>query len=221
MKTQVIVHRSLLRGTLMILAALSLLAVILPLRAEAGVRVAAQVGPVGIDYRDRGPGYDAQARVVIAPDAGCVVASRPVCGRDLPGCAVLALDRCARHDRDRDGRCDQCERRDRRDRRNDDRSYDRRDDRRYDDERSACGERDYGRGRDYDAGCLGTGRDRGDRCEHSRRCESCTWVKMGTCRDHAGLVWMEGRWERTIGRHGHGNRVWIAGHWESREVACR
>lgn len=217
MKTQVIVHRSLLRGTLMILAALSLLAVILPLRAEAGVRVAAQVGPVAIDYRDRGPGYDAQAHVAIAPDAGCVVVGRPVCGGDLPGCAVVVLDRCARHDRDRDGRCDQCERRERRERRRDDR----RDDRRYGDERSACGERGHGYDRDHDAGCLATGRDRGDRCDHSRRCESCTWVKMGTCRDHAGLVWVEGRWDRTIGRHGHGNRVWIAGHWTSREVACR
>lgn len=215
MKTQVIVHRSLLRGTLMILAALSLLAVILPLRAEAGVRVAAQVGPVAVDYRDRGPGYDAQARVTIVPDAGYVVVGRRVCSGDLPGCAVLALDRCARHDRDRDGRCDQCERRDRRERRRDDRRDDRRD------ERSACGEREHGRDRDDEVGCLGTGRERGERCEHIRRCESCTWVKMGTCRDHAGLVWMEGRWERTIGRHGHGNRVWIAGHWAAREVACR
>lgn len=220
MKTKVIVHRSLLRGTLMILAALSLLAVILPLRAEAGVRVAAQVGPIAVDYRDRGPGYDAQAHVAIMPNAGCVVVGRPVCGGDLPGCAVLTLDRCARHDRNRDGRCDQCERRERRGRRHDDErsTYN---ERSACGERSSCGDRDHGRNRDHDVRCAGTVRDRGDRCEHLRRCESCTWVKMGTCRDHAGLVWMEGRWERTIGRHGHGNRVWIAGHWEARQVACR
>lgn len=221
MKTKAIVHRSLHRGTLLILAALSLLAILLPLRAEAAVRVAAQVGPVAVDYRDQGPGCDAQARVTILPDAARVLVGRPVCGGDFPGCAVMVLDRCARHDRDRDGRCDQCERRERRERR-------------HHDERSACGERGrevggrgYGRGDDardfdrgYDRGC-DRDFDRGGRCEHTDRCEYCTWVKMGTCRDHAGLVWIEGRWERTIGRHGHGNRVWIAGHWASREVACR
>ncbi len=215
MKTKAIALRSLQRGTLSILAALSLLAIVLPLRAEAAVRVAAQVGPVAVDYRDQGPGYDAQARVSIAPVAGRVIVGRPVCGHDLPGCAVMVLDRCARHDRDRDGRCDQCERRERRERR----------DRRHHDERDECGERGHERGCDSEVGCTGPDRDfgrgYGERCDHTRRCETCSWVKMGTCRDHAGLVWIEGRWERTMGRHGHGNRVWIAGHWESREVACR
>ncbi len=208
MKTQAIAQRSLLRGALTILSALSLLAVILPLRAQAAVRIAAQVGPVAIDYRDQGPGYAARAQVTIAPVAGRVIVGRPVCSSDVPGCAVLVLDRCARHDRNRDGRCDQCERRGRRQGR-------------HEDERSACGERERGRGGDDGVGCLGAGVERGERCEHIRRCEACTYVKMGTCRDHAGLAWVEGRWERTLGRHGRVARVWVAGHWEPREVACR
>jgi hypothetical protein len=117
MKTRVIVHRSLLRGTFYILAALSLIAYLLPARAEAGVRVVAQVGPVAVDYRDRGPGYDARAAVYLEPVAARVLVGRPACGPDRPGCLVRVVDRCDRHDRNRDGRCDKCERRDRRERR--------------------------------------------------------------------------------------------------------
>lgn len=113
MKTRAIVHRSLMRGTLMILAALILIAYLLPARAEAGVRVVAQVGPVAVDYRDRGPGYDAQARVLLDPLAARVLVGRQ-CRSDRSECAVRVLDRCDRHDRNRDGRCDKCERRDRR-----------------------------------------------------------------------------------------------------------
>ena len=111
MKTRALVNRSLLRGTLMILATLVLLAYLLPARAEAGVRVVAQVGPVAVDYRDRGPGYDADARVVLAPVAARVLVGRTVCSSDRAACLVRVMNRCERHDRDRDGRCDKCERR--------------------------------------------------------------------------------------------------------------
>lgn len=197
MKTRAIVNRSLLRGTLMILAALLVLAYLLPARAEAAVRVVAQVGPVAVDYRDRGPGSDAQARVVLAPVAARVLVGRTVCGDDRAGCLVRVLDRCERHDRNRDGRCDKCERRDRRDRR---------------DDRHACDDR----GRD--------GRYEGrysDRCEHSDRCQACGYIEVGGCRAHRGMTWVAGHYERTTGRHGRGNRVWVPAHWEHLEVAHR
>ncbi|MBK7046836.1 MAG: hypothetical protein IPH48_10055 [bacterium] len=155
MKTRVIVHRSLLRGTFYILAALSLIAYLLPARAEAGVRVVAQVGPVAVDYRDRGPGYDARAAVYLEPVAARVLVGRPACGPDRPGCLVRVVDRCDRHDRNRDGRCDKCERRDRRD--------DRRDD------RHACDDRG---GRDGFS-------SHGDRCEHSDRCVTLRHHRSG------------------------------------------
>ncbi len=197
MKTRVIVHRSLLRGTFYILAALSLIAYLLPARAEAGVRVVAQVGPVAVDYRDRGPGYDARATIYLEPVAARVLIGRPACGPDRPGCLIRVVDRCDRHDRNRDGRCDKCERRDRRD--------DRRDD------RHACDDRG---GRDGFS-------SHGDRCEHSDRCRDCGTIEVGGCRDHRGLTWVAGHYEREMGRHGRGNRVWVAAHWERLEVAHR
>lgn len=194
MKTSAIVNRSLLRGTLIILAALSLVAYLLPARAEAGVRVQAEVGGVTVDYRDRGPGYDARADVYLEPLAARVLVGRPVCGPDRPGCLVRVIDVCARHDRDRDGRCDKCERRDRRD------------DRRHD-SRHACDDRGHDR---YAAGC-----------KHSDRCDNCRSVEVGGCRDHRGMTWVAGHYERGHGRHGRGNRVWVPAHWERCEVACR
>jgi len=213
MKTRVIVHRSLLRGTFYILAALSLIAYLLPARAEAGVRVVAQVGPVAVDYRDRGPGYDARAAVYLEPVAARVLVGRPACGPDRPGCLVRVVDRCDRHDRNRDGRCDKCERRDRRDDRRDSRRDDRCDSRCDDhrDDRHACDSRG---GRD------GIG-SRGERCEHSDRCNACGTIEVGGCRDHRGLTWVAGHYEREMGRHGRGNRVWVDAHWERLEVAHR
>lgn len=188
MKTAVIAHRSLLRGSLILLTILSLLAWLLPTRAEAGVRVQAQVGPVAVDYRDRGPGSDAQADVYLAPVAARVLVGRPVCGPDRPGCLVTVTDLCGRHDRDHDGRCDRCERRN---------------DRRHD--RHACG----------------TNAGRGERCGHSDRCDNCRRIEVGGCREHRGMAWVAGHYERAGGRHGRGNRVWVPAHWERAEVACR
>jgi len=197
MKTRAIVHRSLMRGTLMILAALTLIAYLLPTRAEAGVRVVAQVGPVNVDYRDRGPGYDAQARVLLDPVAARVLVGRSRCRSDRGECVVQVMERCKRHDRDRDGRCDKCERRDRRD--------DRRGDRRGDD----C---DNDRDHRHQVSA---------RCEHSDRCNACGIIEIGGCRDHRGMVWVAGHYESRGGRPGRGNQVWISGHWERLEVAHR
>lgn len=196
MKTRAIVHRSLLRGTLTILAAMTLLAYLLPARAEAGVRVQAEVGGVAVDYRDRGPGYDARAEVYLEPLAARVLVGRPACGPDRPGCLVSVLERCERHDRDHDGRCDKCERRERRGDRRDDRC-----DRDHRDHRRA----DYGRAA----------------CEHSDRCRDCGYIEVGGCRDHRGMTWVAGHYERAGGRHGRMNRVWVPAHWERLEVACR
>lgn len=193
MKTSALEYRSLLRGTLMILATLVLIAYLLPSRAEAGVRVVAQVGPVAVDYRDRGPGYDADARVVLAPVAARVLVGRPACGPDRGGCVVQVMSPCGRHDRDRDGRCDKCERRDQRD-----------------DRRHACDDR--GRDGRYDAS---------GRCGHTDRCQDCGYIEVGGCRAHKGMMWVAGHYERTVGRHGRGNRVWVPAHWERQEVAYR
>ena len=208
MKTSVIAHRSLLRGTLITvttLTALSLLAFLMPARADAGTRVVAQVGPVSVDYRDRGPGYDAQARVYLEPVATRVVVRRPLCGPDRAGCLVRVLEPCGRHDRDRDGRCDKCERRERRH-----------------DERHACG--DDGRGyAAYDE--IGGRWDRAGYCEHTGRCDACAIIEIGGCRDHRGMVWVTGHYETVrVGHgrgHGHGRQVWVPAHWEQLAVACR
>lgn len=205
MKTTVIAHRSLLRGTKSIPAALSALAtlstlvalaLLLPARAEAGVRVQAEVGGVAVDYRDRGPGCDASAEIRLEPLAARVLVGRPACGPDRPGCLVRVVDRCHRHDRDHDGRCDKCERRDRR--------GDRRD--RDDD----CDDRDHRHER------AGRGR-----CEHSDRCDACRTIEVGGCRDHRGLTWVAGHYEREPARRGRGHRVWVPGHWERVVVAIR
>ena len=202
MKTSVIVHRSLLRGTLTILAVLStlvILALLLPARAEAAVRVQAEVGGVAVDYRDRGPGYDASADIRLEPLAARVLVGRPVCGPDRPGCLVRVVDRCGRHDRDHDGRCDKCERRARREDRRD-----RRD--RHDD----CDDRDHRHDR------AGAGR-----CEHADRCDACRTSEVGGCRDHRGLTWVAGHYEREPVRRGRGLRVWVPGHWERTVVVIR
>lgn len=207
MKTSVIAHRSLQRGTLEILATLSLLACALAAPARADVRVAAQVGPVAVDYRDAGPGCDARARVTLAPLAARVLIGRPECGPERGACAVAVVEPCGRHDRDRDGRCDKCERRDRR--------HDRREGR---DERHACGDsRDgYGEvgGVRFEIGYRG-------RCEHTDRCEACRTLEIGTCRVHHGLAWVAGHYEAARGRHGRVRSVWVPAHWEQPEVACR
>ena len=189
MKTGAIVHQSLMRGTLMILAALTLIACLLPARTDAAVRVVAQVGPVAVDYRDRGPGYDAQARVLIDPMSARVVVT-PRCGPERSDCVVRVMERCERHDRNRDGRCDKCERRDR----------DKNRDHRH--EMSGRFERD-------------------GRCEHSDRCDACGYIEIGGCRDHRGMVWVDGHYAARGGRPGRGNQIWVAGHWESLQVAHR
>ncbi len=209
MKTRAIVHRSLMRGTLMILAALTLIACLLPGRADAGVRVVAQVGPVAVDYRDQGPGYDAQARVLLHPLAARVLVGRQ-CRSDRSDCAVRVLDRCDRHDRNRDGRCDKCERRDRR--------QDRREDHR-DHRDSDCDDRQSDR--NHDRHEVSRRFDRDGRCEHSDRCDACGYIEIGGCRDHRGMLWVAGHYESRGGRPGRGNQVWVAGHWESLQVAHR
>lgn len=207
MKTRAIVHRSLMRGTLMFLAALTLIAYLLPARADAGVRVVAQVGPVAVDYRDRGPGDDARARIVLEPVAARVLVGRQ-CRSDRSDCVVRVLDRCDRHDRNRDGRCDKCERRDRR--------QDRREDRR--DRNDGECDRDDRHGDRYEM----SGRfERDGRCEHSDRCDACRFIEVGGCRDHRGMVWVAGHYESRGGRPGRGNRIWVSGHWESLRVAHR
>ncbi|MBK8166951.1 MAG: hypothetical protein IPK64_13505 [bacterium] len=197
MKTSVIAHRSLLRGTLSILAALitlTALAWLLPARAEAAVRVQATVGGVAVDYRDRGPGHEARADIRLEPLGARVLVGRPVCSAERPDCLVRVVDRCRKHDRDHDGRCDKCERRERR--------QDRRDGR-----REACDDRDHRNG-------LG-------RCEHSERCDACRTVEVGGCRDHRGMTWVVGRYERIPSGHGRGGRVWVPGHWERTVVVTR
>lgn len=186
MKTSVLAPRSLLRAALYFPAALALMAWLLPARAEADVRVRAEIGGVAVDYRDRGPGYDATADVYLQPLAARVLVGRPACGPDRPGCLVHAVDRCRKHDRDHDGRCDKCERRDRRDR------YDRR----------------------YERTGFAA-------CEHSERCGACRVVEIGGCREHRGLTWVAGHYERTSRGRGHGNRVWVPGHWERAAIAYR
>jgi hypothetical protein len=205
MKTRAIVHRSHFRGTLITLAALTAIAYLLPARADAGVRVVAQVGPVAVDYRDRGPGCDAQAqaRILLDPVAARVYVGRQ-CGNDHPDCLVRVMERCGRHDRDRDGRCDKCERRDR---------HGKGRDRHYDDRHDDC---------DDDRRRVASGRtDRDGRCEHSDRCDACGYIEVGSCRDHRGLAWVPGHYESRGGRPGRGNQVWLAGHWERLEVAYR
>lgn len=197
MKTSVIAHRSQLRGTLTILAALTTLAWLLPARAEAAVRVQATVGGVAVDYRDRGPGHDARADVYLEPLGARVLVGRPVCGPERPGCLVRVVDHCRKHDRDRDGRCDKCERRDRRD--------DRRDRR-----RDACDDRDD---RHHRAGH--------GRCDHSDRCGACRTVEVGGCRDHRGMTWVAGYYDRIPSGRGRGGRVWVPGHWERAVVVIR
>jgi len=192
MKTSVIAPRSLLRAALYFPAVLyfpvvlALLAWLLPARAEATVRVRAEIGGVAVDYRDHGPGCDATADVYLEPLAARVLVGRPVCGPERPGCLVRVVDRCGRHDRDYDGRCDKCERRGRHERR--DRRYDR-------------------------AGFAA--------CEHSERCGACRIVEVGGCREHRGLTWVAGHYERTSAGRGRGNRVWVPGHWERAAIAYR
>lgn len=209
MKTRVIARRSQLRGTLTLLAALTALAWLLPVRAEAAVRVQARVGGVAVDYRDRGPGHDARADVYLEPLGARVLVGRPVCGPERPDCLVRVVDHCRKHDRDRDGRCDKCERRDRRDGRRDGRrdACDDRDDRDY------RGDRDYRDYRDHRAG-LG-------RCEHSDRCGACRTVEIGGCREHRGMTWVAGQYERIHSGRGRGGRVWVPGHWERAVVVIR
>lgn len=214
MKTSVIAHRSLQRGTLEILATLSLLALALAAPARADVRVAAQVGPVAVDYRDAGPGYDARARVTLEPLAARVLIGRPDCGPERGTCAVTVVEPCGRHDRDRDGFCDKCERRERRHDR-----CDYRDDRRdYRDERHACGD---GRGGYDEIGGLRVETRFRGRCEHTDRCDACRPLEIGTCRAHRGLMWVAGHYEAARGRHGRVRSVWVPAHWEQPEVAYR
>lgn len=200
MKTRVIAHRSLLRGTLMILATLTLLACALALPARADVRVAAQVGPVAVDYRDAGPGRDARARIDLEPLAARVLIGRPACGAGRGDCAVAVIEPCGRHDRDRDGLCDRCERRDHR--------HERRAGR---DERHACGGA-------YDE--VGGARLAAS-CGHVDRCDACRRLEIGTCRAHHGLVWVAGHYESARGRHGRTRPVWVEAHWERPEYALR
>ncbi|MBK7772354.1 MAG: hypothetical protein IPI48_18020 [bacterium] len=49
----------------------------------------------------------------------------------------------------------------------------------------------------------------------------CGTIEVGGCRDHRGLTWVAGHYEREMGRHGRGNRVWVDAHWERLEVAHR
>lgn len=205
MKTSVIAHRSLLRGTLEILATLSLLACALALPARADVRVAAQVGPVAVDYRDAGPGSDARARVILEPLAARVLIGHQECGRGA--CAVTVVEPCGRHDRDHDGRCDRCERRFRGRGRHE--GWDERD------RRHACGE-GYAEVGGVSAGI----RFRGG-CEHTARCDACRPLVIGTCRAHEGLLWVAGHYEAARGRHGRVRSVWVPEHWEQPEFACR
>ena len=70
--------------------------------------------------------------------------------------------------------------------------------------------------------CDDGGRDgRAERCDHNDRCQSCGYIEVGGCRDHRGMTWVAGHYERTVGRHGRGNRVWVPAHWERLEVAYR
>ncbi|MBM4132020.1 hypothetical protein FJ250_13500, partial [bacterium] len=108
--------------------------------------------------------------------------------------------------RDHDGRCDKCERRERRERREcrHDR-HDRRDD---------CCEGRHDRGRRHDRAGFAA-------CDHSERCGACRVVEVGGCREHRGMIWVAGHYERIPAGRGRGNRVWVPGHWERAMIACR
>ena len=98
MKTSTIAKRSLMRGALVIFPIVAVTALLLPLRAEARVRVNAQIGPVEISYRE-GP-HGAACRtfrggMILEPVGRRVLASR--WGYD--------------NDRDRDDRDDRDDRR--------------------------------------------------------------------------------------------------------------